>query len=192
MIKTLISVVMLVVVASFTSCNQQGTQPAQTATQTTKSSVVYVNIDSLVNNYTMYKDLNAEFIQKAQKVQTDLEKKGNAFQAKLQTFEKQVKNSLITRTEAMTKEQNLQKEQQELLQYRDQILQKIAEDEQVLRNKIIFSIKEFIKKYNETKKYDLIITTSEASGTVVASNPSLDITNDIILGINAEYIPEKK
>ena len=45
------------------------------------------------------------------------------------------------------------------------------------------SIENYIKEYNKTKGYDAILF--KAAG--VYFNPALDITNDIISGLNARY-----
>ena len=140
----------------------------------------------------MYQDLNKEFLVKADKSRTALEKKGTAFQTKFKSFENKIKNGLVTREEAMAMEQKLQVEQQEIMQYRDAELAKLGEEEQVMVNKIRYNVSEFITKYNLEKKYDLILSTASGSSTVMASNPALDITNDIIKGLNAEYVPAKK
>ena len=38
----------------------------------------------------------------------------------------------------------------------------------------------------------MIITTSAATNTVIVGNPALDITQDVLTGLNNEYIKSKK
>ncbi len=175
------------------SCNETTTaNQSQATTPSVQPKIVYVNTDSIVKAYKMYQDLNKEFVVKAEKSQKGLEKKGTAFQTKLKSFENKIKNGLVTREEAMKMEQQLQAEQQEIMQFRDQEVAKLGEEEQVMINKIRFNVSEFIEKYNKEAKYDLILSTATGSNTVMASNPGFDITNDIITGLNAEYTPAKK
>lgn len=161
-------------------------------TPSVKPTIVYVNVDSVAMKYEMYNDLREEFTTKAKKAQKELEVKATAFQKELISFENEVKNGLITRTGAMEKEQKLQAKQQEILKYREQVLAKLSEEETVMGNKIGYSITEFIEKFNATAKYDMIISTSASSNTVLTANPNLDITADIYNGLNKEYTPAKK
>ena len=50
----------------------------------------------------------------------------------------------------------------------------------------------YLTEYNKTHNYALILTTSAASSTVIVGNPSLDITNDVLIGLNEEYAKNKK
>ena len=38
----------------------------------------------------------------------------------------------------------------------------------------------------------MIITTSAATNTIIVGNPALDITKDVLAGLNDEYIKSKK
>ena len=48
----------------------------------------------------------------------------------------------------------------------------------------------FIDKYNEEKQYAMIITNNGGSP-VVTANPALNITDDVLAGLNDEYIKSK-
>jgi outer membrane protein len=62
----------------------------------------------------------------------------------------------------------------------------IQEENAVMMNKVMDAIEQYIKKYNDEKKYALILTG------VFEGDPKLDITNDIIEGLNNEYVKNKK
>lgn len=195
MIKKTLILSLIVLSLLFTSCKEGSVNQQQNSTErtsATNSSIVYVDVDSLVQGYNMYKELNADFVKKAEKIQKELEAKATAFQRNVQSYEQKVRNALVTTMGAAEIEKNLQKEQQELIQYRDEVTNKIAEEEAVMVNQIKFNIREYITKYNLEKKYDLILSTSSASSTVLAGNPSLDITLDIMNGLNSEYKSIKK
>ena len=83
--KTLSILAVIVSTALFvSSCNSN--QSAQTAAQATPTgevapagSIVYIQMDSLVNQYDMFNDLKSEFEAKVEAIQDDLRKKSNAF-----------------------------------------------------------------------------------------------------------------
>ena len=57
-------------------------------------------------------------------------------------------------------------------------------------NKIYNAIFDYIQKLNEQKQFGLVITT-QGTSTVAAGNPGLDITNQIVSGLNEEYVTKK-
>ena len=84
-------------------------------------------------------------------------------------------------------------ERLQALQNEGQIKQnEIAEEQAVLLNKVFDAVQTYLTEYNKTHNYALILTTSAASSTVIVGNPSLDITNDVLIGLNEEYAKNKK
>ena len=69
-----------------------------------------------------------------------------------------------------------------------------------MNNQINDAIATFVKKYNEEKQYAMIIVTqSDAEGDgvvnlsapVLTADPALDITDEVLAGLNEEYIASK-
>ena len=48
----------------------------------------------------------------------------------------------------------------------------------------------FIDNYNAEKQYAMIIT-NNAGAPVITANPALNITDDVLAGLNDEYIKSK-
>ena len=67
----------------------------------------------------------------------------------------------------------------------------IQEEQAVLNNQVYYAVKEFIEKYNEDHQFSLILTTSGVTNTVLNVNPGLDITADVLKGLNEEYIKNR-
>ncbi len=61
----------------------------------------------------------------------------------------------------------------------------------MLNNKVYYAVKDFIERYNEEHQFALILTTSAATNTVLNENPGLDITADVLKGLNEEYIKNR-
>ena len=64
----------------------------------------------------------------------------------------------------------------------------MQEEEMVLNNQIMDAIKTYLEEYNKVHGFSAILTTSEATNIVIVGNPGLDITQEIVEGLNAEYI----
>ena len=68
--------------------------------------------------------------------------------------------------------------------------EEIQEEQLVMMNQLGDAIKTFIDNYNVEKQYAMIITNNGGSP-VVAANPALNITDDVLAGLNDEYIKSK-
>ncbi len=164
---------------------------ANKAVDTSFDGVAYINTDSLIQGYKMFQDLNSDFRIKAEKVERELNNRATKFDTDLKSFQSKIEKSLLTRTEAQQKQEELEKEQAVLLQFRDQKLQELREEEVIMMNKVSESVMNYIKKYNSTKKYKMILNTSSAMNVVLDADPSTDITKEVLDNLNAEYTPAK-
>ncbi|MBR5856699.1 MAG: OmpH family outer membrane protein [Bacteroidales bacterium] len=181
----------------FASCNTNSAAPsAQQAVQAGETapagSIVYIQMDSLVNQYDMFNDLKSEIEAKVQAIDDDLRKKGNALEKSVQDFQNKLNKGLLTRSQAETQQQALMEREQSLRNLTAQKQMEMQEEEAVMIRKVMDAIQTYLNSYNQTHNYALILTTSAATNTVIVGNPSLDITNDVLTGLNAEYIKSKK
>lgn len=154
-------------------------------------SVVYIQIDSLMNQYDMFNDLKSELESKAQVIQDDLSKKGRAFERDYKDWEEKIQKGLITRAQAETQQQQLAARQQELQNLGQQKQMEMAEEERVLINRVMDALNTYLKKYNEDKKFAIIINSSATMNTVLQADSTLNITSSVVAGLNEEYIKTK-
>ncbi|HJE87711.1 OmpH family outer membrane protein [Rikenella microfusus] len=148
--------------------------------------IVYVQIDSIMRGYGMAIDLQAAFASKSEKAQNELNAKGRSLEREMRDYQEKAQKGLITRFQAQDIESGLQKKQQSVLEYRDRMMQELGEEEAVMMNKISDAIMQYVKKYNAEKKYSMIISTQGAN-TVLIADPALNITDDLLKGLNDEY-----
>ena len=83
---------------------------------------------------------------------------------------------------------SLLQRQQELQNYTQQKQMEMAEEESVMINQVMDAVKTYVKKYNETHQFALILTSSATTQVVMEGNAALDITQDVLAGLNEEYI----
>ena len=153
--------------------------------------IVYVQLDSLIANYDMYNDLMTAFQSKAQGIQDDLAKRGRRLESDAKAFENQVQKGLLTRSAAEEQQNKLMQRQQNLQNDAAKKEAELQEEQAVLNNQVYYAVKEFIEKYNEEHQFSLILTTSGVTNTVLNVNPGLDITADVLKGLNEEYIKNR-
>ena len=162
--------------------------PGQTAAA---GDIVYIQIDSLLFNYDMYNDLMSAFQSKYQASQDDLQKKSRKLESDVKAFENQINKGLLTRS-AAEQQQNALLQRQESLQNEANSKQlELQEEEYVINNQVLDAIKTYLEKYNAIHQYSLILTSSEATNIVIEGNKGLDITVDVLRGLNEEYIQNR-
>ena len=150
--------------------------------------IVYVRLDTLMMQYDMYSDLQSAFEAKAQTIESDLNKKGRKLESDIKNFENQINKGLLTRSAAEQQNASLQQRQANLQNEAAQKQQELAEESQVLLNQVMFAIQTYLEEYNKDHNFAAILSTTAASNVVMVGAPALDITQEIIEGLNAEYI----
>lgn len=156
-----------------------------------KGDIVYIQLDSLINQYDMYNDLRTEFEGKLSAVENDLNKKGRALENDVQSFNEKMSKGLLTRSQAETMGNDLARRQQELQALSQQKQMEMAEEESVLFNKVMDAITTYMAEYNKTKQYALILTTNTSTQTVINGDKGLNITQEVVNGLNSEYIKNR-
>lgn len=168
----------------------EGTEAAATAE---KGSIVYFNIDRVLSEYDMANDLRSVVESKAQGIQEEMNRRGNSLQKDVNAFQEKINKGLLTRSTAEIQGQNLEKRRNDFNEFANQKNQEIAEEQQVMMNNIGDAIKKFLDKYAADKGYAMILATQGdiLPAPVAAGDSRLDITEDIIAGLNSEYVATK-
>jgi len=153
--------------------------------------IVYVNIDTLLNNYEYFQDMQQDFTDKQSELEAELNNRSRQYEASAMDYQNKVQKGLVTRREAAELEQQLMAEQQSLLQLRDQLTLQLQEEEQVSNRKLINAIMEYLKIYNAEQNYQFIFSNSFGDN-VLFANDQLDITYIVLPGLNEKYRAEKE
>lgn len=183
--------------AALVACNNT---PSATGTDETAASIegtplsgkiAFVNNDTLINNYKLYKELSAKLEAKSEKVGKELDSKSRSLQSRAAQFNDKINKGLVTRAQAEEQGLKLQNEQQYLLEYRDKVLGELEEEQAVMFNNIWNNITEYLAEYNKTAGYDLILNQNSTTNTVLIGNPSMDITMQVVEALNKKFDEDK-
>ena len=195
--KTLILLGAAAVMAVAVSCNQnQAAAPAATEASDSVAvagSIVYFNMDKIMEGYDMANDLNSVFETKTSGIQSEIDRRGKKLEKDAADFQSKVDKGLLTTSVAQAQYQKLQ-QQQSYQQYVVSKQQEMTEEQQVMMNQIANAIAELVAEYNVEHQYALILATAGniLSTPVVTGDPKLDITEDLLAGLNAAYIKTKE
>ncbi|MCE7068823.1 MULTISPECIES: OmpH family outer membrane protein [Dyadobacter] len=145
---------------------------------------VYVQVDSLLKNYEFFKDTRKELENKNFQLENELNTKGRSLQNEVQFFQQRAQT--MTPEQARSTEAQLMKKQQDLVAYRDQSAQALGQEEAKKNEELYKNIRSYIEKYNKENGFEYVLGYSLGGG-ILFANPSLDVTQKILDGLNKEY-----
>ena len=138
----------------------------------------------------MANDLRSVVETKVQNIQAEVNRKGKKLENDVLEFQNKIDKGLMTRSVAEVQGQKLQQQELEFNNYAAQKQQEIQEEQVVMMNQLGDAIKTYLVKYNEEKQYAMILTNS-GGAPVITADQALDITDDVLAGLNEEYIKSK-
>jgi len=150
------------------------------------SRIVYVQIDSVIANYEMAIDMADDLDQSLQTSENRFLTQQQTYQSEVNDYQDKYNRGLLTRTEATNIEQQLYVKQQELLQLQQELSDELAEKQAVMNNQLVDAIMQFLNNNRDRYNYTYVLGTS-FGGNILYANDSLDITADVIEGLNEEY-----
>lgn len=163
---------------------------ASTTTSSDKGEVVYINQDSLLKNYNYAKDLSAKLESHGKSAQADLQSKGQAFQREVAEYQRNA-NTMSADARAQT-EQRLQRKNQELQAYQQNAGAQVQNEQSTEMAKLYDKIADYVKQYAKQKGYKLVLTYQKGNATVLYGDSTIDVTADVVKGLNDAYAKDKK
>ena len=175
------------------SCTKKNVTEQSSTEGARKGDIVYFNLDRVLEEYDMANDLRSVVETKINSINQEVNRRGSKLDKDAKALQDKLNKGLLTQSVAEQQYQKLQQSQGEFQNYAAQKQQEIAEEQQVMMNQIADAINSFVEKYNAEKGYAMILTTQGdiLSAPVVNADPALDITDELLEGLNAAYVAEK-
>lgn len=146
--------------------------------------IAYIELDSLNENINYIKDKRKELEAEMKGIETEQENAYRGLQTQKDNFLK--RGAAITDEEAQAFQGKLIDQQQAIDQKKQLQSQKLNEKSFVIMDDIQKKLKEFLADYNKDKKYRYIFTTGTGLDYMVYKDSALNITKDVIKGMNAK------
>ncbi len=195
LVKGLVAVAIVVL---FTQCaNKADHQPQAAASAGTTVSggdlkIAYVDIDSLLTKYNFCIDLNEAMVKKEENIRLTLNQKATQLKKDGEEFQRKYENNAFISPERAQQEYNrLEKAQADLQNLSNKLSNELATETAKNNLQLRDSINTFIQSYNKIHGYNLILSNTGFDNLLYA-DPSMDITNQIVDGLNARYSSSKK
>ena len=168
-----------------TACNNNTKEnPNATAPVVSENGlkIAYIDTDTLLAKYQYAIDMQKEMEAYTEKQRSYGQQQVDAFQRDYNNYLQN--GSTMTLSQQQQKEAELKTRAEKMQTLEQELMAKIAEKQNAETLKIMNAIYAFVREYNEAnQKFDVILTKQAT----LYMNSGMDITNEIVEGLNAEY-----
>lgn len=190
-IQILINVILVAAIAALFVIFYSGKTPATSepvaAEQTDVMPVAYLNVDSLLMNYTFAQEASDKLMSKQEDARVKMNTKLRTFQNEVADFQRKLENNaFMSRERAEKEQQRLTKKEQELQELEAKLTQDIMIENQKLNQQLADSLNNFLQIFNADGRYHVILSNTAKDNVLMASE-QYDITNEVVNGLNARY-----
>lgn len=150
--------------------------------------IAYIELDSLVANYNLHKDLRKKLEDKFKRAEGE-------FQTRVKSFEKDYKY-LEQEAPRMSEEQlqraqmDLSRLEQSIMKMREEKMQELVEEEERLNKNLKTDVDEVVSAMQRELELDYIFL-KEPSGVLIQANEAFDITKMVLARLNENYAAKK-
>ncbi len=152
--------------------------------------MAYFEMDSVEAHFSLVKDVKAELSKKEDAINAEVDRLAKNMQQKYKFYQDKAQAGSMTMAEQEAAGQEL-KNLDDQLKARKQTLDQDYSDYAMKQMKDIKStIETFLKEYNKDKNFSYIV--SYEQGLFYYKDSALNITSDVIKGLNSQYKPSAK
>ncbi|MBC7695232.1 MAG: OmpH family outer membrane protein [Burkholderiales bacterium] len=160
------------------------------STNLTDAKIAYVNTDSINEYYAYIADFTKVLRNKKAALEGQMQSMTAKFQAEYEAFQQSAQAGVAPQSELQKQQVNLERQQQELANKELQ-MQNLGVELEEKNMELNKNVKDFLKRINNGR-FDYILSYSDMMPTILLTNPKLDITPEVLKGINEEYNTKKK
>ena len=162
-IQIVINVILVAAVAAlfvtFYSSKTSASPEAVVAEHSEVMPVAYLNVDSLLANYTFAQDASDKLMSKQEDARVKMNTKLRTFQNEVADFQRKLENNaFLSRDRAEKEQQRLAKKEQELQELEAKLTQDIMIENQKLNQQLADSLNNFLQIFNADGRYHMILS----------------------------------
>lgn len=161
-------------------------QQTPSAGQTSAPRIAFIDSDVLMEQYEMVPEMVKSFESSTRAKELQIRNKQKEFEEKVSDFQSRLQGGNISMEIAQITEQQLMKEQQDLMNLRDELSDQLAREEFEMNLQLLEVVSKFLEEYNRSRQYDLIFNYKQGNNLFIA-NQAYDITPEVVELLNHEY-----
>ena len=166
--------------------SQDQVEVAESEGGNTNLKIAYVELDTLMSQYQLYKDYSEVLTVKGNNIQNTLSKKQKTLESHAAALQKKYdSNGFTTRDELERAQNSIQHEEAELQELAARLNNDFNAEQARINEEARDSIQAFLAIYNKTKHYDYVMI--KAGDNLLIANPKYNITNEVVKGLNKRY-----
>ncbi len=150
--------------------------------------IAYINSDTVLKYYDYLKVSKEKLEEKTKAMDQEYRNRAIGLQNEIQAYQRNVNSMTLGQVKAT--EEDLGKKQQNLQMYQQNLQQQLMEEEAKLNKELYDRVTNFLGKYGTEKGLQVVLKYDATSDVLYATN-GLDISKDVIDGLNKDYQTEK-
>jgi len=177
-------------------CNPKQTNQAPSGTVSASSSgpskLAYVNVDTLEAKYELLKTKREEFKNRQEQMENELQASYSEMQNDANEVQKKAQANTLTQSEYQDAEKRLTQMQKSLESRKQSLTEQLMKEQDDFNKDLRARLDAFIEEYNKDKHFDFVFTYTASGSQILYANKALDITKDVIDGMNAASKSDEK
>lgn len=153
--------------------------------------VVFINADTLFAKYELAKKEKIAGEVKMANYQKSYQAKVDAFQKEYSDYMEKAGGGNYTKEQGLAIEEGLKKKKDEIMmmeQNQDKVMGELENSNVHVQQKIY----DYLTRFNKEHGYYCVLAYTKTGGGVLGINDSLDVTTQVLSGLNTEYNAEKR
>ncbi len=147
--------------------------------------IAYVNIDSLESKYELLKSKREDFKRRQEQMESELQRSYQQMEGDAQEVQKKAQANNLTQAEYEAAQKRLYQMQKTLESRKQSLTEQLMKEQEDFNKDLKTRLDAFLEEYNKTRHFDYILSYSYAWSSILYVNKQLDITKDVVDGMNA-------
>lgn len=193
-LSLILNIVLLVAVAVLYYLHFSGSKPKSFTSGPNDTvglnlKIAFINADTVLKHYDYLEAQRKTLEAKTKRMDQDLQARVVGLQNEIAAYQRNRNSLTLGQDQAM--QEDLGKKQQNLQLYQQSLSQQVMDDEAKLNRELYGRITEFLKNYGQERGLQVVLK-FDPSSDLLYGGKALDISQDVINGLNESYKQEKE
>lgn len=148
--------------------------------------IAYVHSAKLVSQYRGMAEARKAYEQKAVQWQANIDTLAMEWEKEMTAFRQE--EGSMTRKERELTQELLEQKQQQLVDYQQAIQQQAEQEDLEMTRKVLGEINRYLTEYGKERGYRVILAATDM-GNIAYATEAMDITAEVLEGLNETYMP---
>lgn len=146
--------------------------------------IVYVDAVKLISQYKGLESSRKKLESKRAEWKMRLDTLENEFKIVMEEYK--LKKNTVSKKELSRSEELIKSKQQVYLNYQQALRDESKKQDDELAREILNKVNDYLKRYGKGSKYKIILAATQL-GSIAYADEALDITDEVLKGLNQEY-----